>query len=1060
MVYALYRQNDTWLAYYNPKESLWTPINGAIVNVMVGTTLGRIFMNSKGRICELTYQEEGWFKGSTSIKTLTGTNVFFGSWADRGSNQNITSLVFDGSRNMLYSLSLDNAIRAYYLGKDGSAWKIKGEFHIYKNIESRIQQGQPPSSVDPGNFASIYPILKTESPSTCLVAVSDFGHRWYFTSFNALGYQSPNPPYPVYQTNTGFSPFVDLENKEPETFRLLFILYPPPAPSVTVESSKYEIARYHHSFFFTQRGDMEKAKLLLTSPNYGAIFAEVTKTQGTNVYHKQAKYHEFFSVVEVNSRILHDITEIYNPQRDPLFEKDYSNELINQYSAPRRRFIFAAEEALTIVSRLRPVDHLKQILEKYRSDMPDPKRFLQNYGELETSAMCFDIATRESHDFLLSFRGEPRAMPMGNLLNITRSPVYEGFATCLARTLRPIWKKTILKPSPNRTNPNRRDINFPPDLLHEIVRRLIRLKKFYEDYPALSYVPDIPNEAWKNENLWLIDLYELTRSCADALSFILLMIDYNLPDAIASIPERSQPALWNSTFSMLMTDEQTKKNWKELVLAIIRRENRPQVDNLSHSLEQRCHSFCKAADVKIYQAYEELQQAKNSQESHARMKYFERSLKLFLENIENMTYDTLENICHEYQALHYNDGALELALNGSQAPGITNRAPYQDLAIESMKTAEVFGKGPPIKVSSEFSSQVLHKALNIGAKMRDKDFLFRVYDEFFRGGSIRNLFEVAAPYLEEYFKEGGPTEKIGKLEIYCEYHIRHNQHFNAASIQHQLAESPEFDLNLEMRLKHLSLAVSFMKAGIGGYNAPSGAMESLKEYEDLLQIGQVQYEIYNRLRLQLQGQPNSQQILNALNNRLLTKQALWDQFINPFELYDCTLDLLTVNEPPDIDLVSSIWQSIIRKAPNYEELREEVIRLGRKYYPGELLVFPPWLICRLLIIYCVQNPPKPQQGWIVNIFHQLNIPYRTIFDILVDLHSERPPPLNQAQGLRFILEEILQLIIQWKQDTSADDFDSQHICELISNYTDSSPAIGADQVLIQRFLQLRAELQR
>ncbi|CAG8509214.1 3153_t:CDS:10 [Ambispora leptoticha] len=1055
MIYALYRDNDTWMAYYNPKDCLWAPTNGSSYDNLTGTQKGRILMSYKDKVYELVYQEEGWFRGSTSIKALTSSGYFdylkfYGFSA--GKDPSISSIVVDDTRNMTYILFSDNTIKvvyvytidtlyseAYYLGKDGRAFIQKGEFHIYKNLETKVQQGHNPISMDSGNFLSIHPILKTESTSTCLVAISQFG------------YHSQPASYAGYQQTPVFSPFVDFENKEPEIFKLLFVLYPPPHPITSTGYPKIEMARYHNGLFFAQLTDVERAKLLLTWPNFGVIFSEINKAQATTTGYQ-------YNQTEVISRTLLDIAEICNPQHDPIAQNDYTNELINQFSAPHRKFIFVSDEALTIVSKLRPVDHLTDILEKYRPEMPEPNKFLQNYGEIETAAMCFEIATRESHDFLLYFRKEPKTTttPAG-LQSIKRTPVSEGFTICLARTLRTIWKKNVLKPSPDRANPKRRDINFPPNVLNDIVQRLNKIKKFYEEYPSLSYSPENPNDAWKNEIQWLTDLYELTRNCADALSFILLMVDYNLPDTIASIPERSQPALWNSTFAMLMTDEQSKKNWKELVLAIIRRENRPQLDNLSYSLEQRCRSFCKAADVKIYQAYEELQQAKNSQDEHAKFTFLEKSLKLFLENIENMTYDTLENICHEYEHLSFHDGAIELALSGSKAPGVTNRAPYHDLAIESMKSAEVFSRGSPKKVMPELRNKVLNKSLNIGAKIKDNEFLYKVYDEFYKEDSIRNLFEVPAPYLEEYFKDNDSSSKIGKLRLYCEFLIRHNQYVKAAEIQYQLATS-EHNFNLEDRLECLSYATGYMKAGVG-YSAPSNAMEKLKEYEDLLQIGQVQNEIYQRLSTMFQDRPEAQQVLNLLNTKLLDKQQLWDNFIHPYELYDCTLDLLTVSEPPDMDLVSSIWQNIIRKARSYEELSDEVIRLGRKYYPSELLVFPPWLICRILATYCVNNPEKPKPDWIVNIFLQVKVPHNEIFHILVELHSERPPPLNQAAGLHLILEEIVQLINRWKNDPSAMDLNPQYVCEVISNYTEPSPGSGADQALTQQFVLLKSELQ-
>ncbi|CAG8517908.1 1477_t:CDS:10 [Ambispora gerdemannii] len=429
MIYALYRDNDTWMAYYNPKDSLWAPTNGSSYSNLTGTQKGRVLMSHKDKVYELVYQEEGWFRGSTSIITLTSSGYFdfikfYGFSAGKGPS--ISSIVVDDTRNMTYILSSDNTIKAYYLGKDGRAFIQKGEFHIYKNLETKVQQGQNPISMDAGNFMSIHPILKTESTSTCLVAISQFGHRWYFTCYSTLGYHSQSASYAGYQTSAVFSPFIDFENKEPELFKLLFVLYPPPHPISSAGYSKIEMARYHNGLFFAQLTDAERAKLLLTWPNFGAIFSEISKTPATTAgYSRQSKYFEHYNQTEVISRTLLDIAEIYNPQHDPITHNDYTNELINQFSAPHRKFIFVSDEALTIVSKLRPVDHLTDILEKYRPEMPEPNKFLQNYGDVETAAMCFEIATRESHDFLLYFRKEPKTTTnTTGLQSIKRTPAY------------------------------------------------------------------------------------------------------------------------------------------------------------------------------------------------------------------------------------------------------------------------------------------------------------------------------------------------------------------------------------------------------------------------------------------------------------------------------------------------------------------------------------------------------------------------------------------------------------------------------------------------------------
>lgn len=119
-------------------------------------------------------------------------------------------------------------------------------------------------------------------------------------------------------------------------------------------------------------------------------------------------------------------------------------------------------------------------------------------------------------------------------------------------------------------------------------------------------------------------LRQLLTQSVEAISFILLLIDYQISDIIAMCDDETQKALLTLSYQDLLTKKQGKDIARTLVSAVINQQIgrqlsvstavvefmgrklissaylAEQVDAISDTLQQRCGSFCSADDVLLY----------------------------------------------------------------------------------------------------------------------------------------------------------------------------------------------------------------------------------------------------------------------------------------------------------------------------------------------------------------------------------------------------------------------------------------------------------------------------
>jgi nuclear pore complex protein Nup155 len=146
---------------------------------------------------------------------------------------------------------------------------------------------------------------------------------------------------------------------------------------------------------------------------------------------------------------------------------------------------------------------------------------------------------------------------------------HEGLSIYLSRLLRPIWREKVSRLQSTPMSPNTQISNAPESVLTSVQRDLNSLKTFidrYVDQARLLYPlrssslvlnhPPLPSvtrnsqlftsgpsiehphdrssevEAWKAEQASLASLVALVTQAIEALSFVLLLIDYKLSETL------------------------------------------------------------------------------------------------------------------------------------------------------------------------------------------------------------------------------------------------------------------------------------------------------------------------------------------------------------------------------------------------------------------------------------------------------------------------------------------------------------------------------------------------
>ncbi|BGP18726.1 hypothetical protein JCM10213_009205 [Rhodosporidiobolus nylandii] len=1066
-----------------------------------------------GCLYELVYQaQEGWFAKRCTLHNLTSGSVakavmpsFLRSFSAVKDAEWIVSLEVDDERGLLYTLLRNSTIVMYQLpstapGKtfDGPPNKVATSGDIVRTANMLL-----PNNPMVKNFRIVeLEVVSVKegggSAKIALVAVTSTGVRLYFThqrrgyyyggsSSAALELCHVRPP-PTFQ-------------QQPQT----------PAPYGQVQQQQQQqqsgnaipfnsIIQAKHStgglLLAANNLTPDLDLLLVTAPDVAASARSVAEAQSGVVSSAQQSrpFTEVAGTIEIPGRTW-DMAEITPRPSVAASGGTALNELATQPTQGRREWVVLTNMGANVVSRQRPVDTLLEVLENAgmtgNGGNGEIGVFFESYGRDQSCAMLLSIATGNSQlqagDTSLSSStaqgakgaqaqvveqakalffeggGRPVSIDRGGYGSGPQTPAsdskiifsgrHEGLAFYFARLVRPIWKQKITLAA----GPGRQIANVPDGVLSSVQRDLIALRTFVEQEQHLfTHLPDSSRTghnaaAYSSEQSSLSALRLLLTQSVEAISFVLLLIDYKLSDIVSACAPELQQQLAGLTYAELLTTKKGRDVARGLVSAVINQQigRHLSVDAISETLQQRCGSFCSADDVLLYKAIEAMRRAKDTYDAGERTESLRESLRLFTKAAKHLSLERLKEICAEYTALRYATGVIDLALSCASAWDPTERAvsywlddcPSNDPragayelrqacnrlvfdALEAMdKVLDEAARPGSRGLSYEEADGLRTNAYNKALAVRDEFFHFELYEWYLSRGMIHQLLETRTPYLEGYLVREPTT--LEKTDLLWQFYVRTSRYAAAASVLAALSESSAFPLSLQKRVEYLSLAVGNAKSQIPS-TSRGDAVQFLTDVEEKLEVAQVQIEIFRAIEDGAGGLASDerQQWLEKVEDRLFTITELYSEFAEPLELLEIILLIFHVSDHRDPFLVTATWEAILARVQDaqpdnpIEAVSAKVTQLGARFHSSDVSFPLPDLVA-LLERFSYENKAEARPGWVALAIRDAGVPYEAIFAVFDELMTAKVPPWHTSAGITFLAADVVELLAAWLSEANA-----------------------------------------
>ncbi|TDL28525.1 nucleoporin [Rickenella mellea] len=758
------------------------------------------------------------------------------------------------------------------------------------------------------------------------------------------------------------------------------------------------------------------------------------------------------------------------------------NELALQFSEPHREFIIVTNVGISILVKRKALDYLKDAIEEVQADgnVQAIIDFRDSFGRDQTCAMLLALASgntfispdrigSQAPDSVVHVSSELAAIAKQAYFDLGERPVWldrgfgnndnqgnvlfsgrrDGLATYFARLIRPIWRSKLTKTEKSGAQSS----HFSDAALVLIQKNLYALKAFVDRNPQLfmSAPPgdhlgartNNEQEAWKLEQASIVQILALLTRSVEAISFILLLIDYNLGDLLSQCDAETQKMVSSLTYEDLITTPNGSHVSRALVNVIINRQIGQQIsiDTVSEILQQRCGSFCSADDVMLYKARENIRKSVEVRDPIERQALLGESLRLFSRAARVLEFETLREVVGDYQQLNYAKGAVELPLqcaqvadpdnlgfefwnaccppNDSRSEFLEKRLQCYDLILDSLSVFDERSSKPGPQ--QQDADEVRSHAYDVALSSEDPVFHSHLYEWLIDRGAADALLEIRPPYLEAHLQREPIT--ASNYQLLWQFYVKTGQSLRAAEVLAALAQSTQFDVSLDQRLQFLTLAVSNAKSHPvsvdGKYET---AVAFLTELEEQLEVAQVQLEIYSTLLPRINEPGEVGEKIKILQRGLFTISELYQLYAEPFNLPAMKLLILHVSEHRDDAVVRPIWNTLFEDATDdndsdrsADRIASLIVSYGRRFFPSEC-AFPLRHVASLLLRFTLAHKGIRPHGWAARILNDAGVPYPDIWDIFHAMYESQVPPFNDQANVQSISSDISVLLKDWVEE--------------------------------------------
>ena len=338
-----------------------------------GSPHGRIFLGGKdGCLYEFAYKaEDGWFgKKAQKINHSTAAFSFLvPTFINSAFSEEdpLVQLEIDHTRNILYSRSEKGSIQVFDLGTDGMQLNRVAVLTQQSIVKEACKVAL---NIDKSNFSPIIgisAIKSTESSHLGVVAVTAGGVRLYFTT-----------------TTHNVT-------ERPSTLVLQHIRLPPGFAHSSFPTAGRP-SKVHMSYY-------KNGTLLLSCSQHGS--SDQLWILSGDYFPLDNRLMEGTSTLPIEGRVwaLEEIP--FAGKLDKLYRESFGSMesplLAVQHMGVSRRFVIISAQGTHIVSKLRPADHLRQLMIEHGGpDNAAVKNFFRLFGPNESIAICLILACSQA----------------------------------------------------------------------------------------------------------------------------------------------------------------------------------------------------------------------------------------------------------------------------------------------------------------------------------------------------------------------------------------------------------------------------------------------------------------------------------------------------------------------------------------------------------------------------------------------------------------------------------------------------------------------------------------
>ncbi|XP_018320831.1 nuclear pore complex protein Nup154 [Agrilus planipennis] len=498
-----------------------------------------------------------------------------------------------------------------------------------------------------------------------------------------------------------------------------------------------------------------------------------------------------------------------------------------------------------------------------------------------------------------------------------------------------------------------------------------------------------------------------------------ILCEHQFHELISSLPETHQHVMQTMCFKDFIL--YAGEIYVELINSLINSYigDNASVDSISLKLRSVCPNLYRSEDAACTKANEILKGARTIQNKNEIEEMLCTALSICKSVAPNIN---LREICQQFVSLGAYNAVLDLCVDCAKKIDPDNigehyykngeQREHEDYHLYSRRIAiyneiknmldHLYSQSDHdvLHVTSQPASSVIQRVIDMAMEYDDELLHVAIYEWLVSKNLVSDLIKITLPSLEYYLVRAAHqnSDNIVLQDILWKLYENNNNHAAAAKILNNLASNRNNSLTLKDRLAYLARAVMCMRSDKVGYAPHLGVF--LRELEDKLEIAKVQEKVLESITNQHHNNPSDEEAIVSLNCNLYEVTQLYEDFCDPFNLWECKLAIIECSGYTDTSLIELIWHNILQNEvrrtaglplDRMNHVLNEVKRLYNLYKNSNICFPLPFIVAQLEII---SSKLKVEPGVVPTTLFSYGVPLDTLINIYIS-------NLNAASADRF-----------------------------------------------------------